>query len=109
MFQKLGLASPEIERGLLVLVSREERRAGIHVSDSWPAELRVKAEAIFRDTAIAGLSRGSASRGILAFIEGIDALLRSTTLARDRGGPTGARPQDRAQSSSGRTNSRSSM
>ena len=36
LYPKLGLDSPEVNQGLLVFVSRKDRRAGIRMGDRWP-------------------------------------------------------------------------
>lgn len=84
LFQKLGLGRAEIDRGLLVFISRDDRRAGVHVGDSWPPELRERVQLTFVNTAIAGLSKGEASRGILQFAEAIDYLIRNDDLGARR-------------------------
>jgi hypothetical protein len=76
LYRKLGLARPGLERGLLVFISKTDRRAGIHVGKEWPPALREHIDLIFRRTAIAGLSQGQPSRGILEFVEAFDGFVR---------------------------------
>jgi hypothetical protein len=70
------MGRPEIERGLLVFISKTDRRAGVHVGTAWPAALREQIDTMFRRTAIEGLSRGRASSGILEFVEAFDGFVR---------------------------------
>jgi hypothetical protein len=61
----------------LVFISKTDRRAGVHVGSEWPAALREQIDSMFRRTAIAGLSQGRASRGILEFVEAFDGFVRA--------------------------------
>jgi SAM-dependent methyltransferase len=76
LYGKMGMVRPGLERGLLVFISKMDRRAGIHVGKEWPPALREHLDLIFRRTAIAGLSQGNASRGILEFVEAFDGFVR---------------------------------
>jgi SAM-dependent methyltransferase len=76
LYRKLGMGRPEIERGLLVFISKTDRRAGVHVGTAWPAALREQIDTMFRRTVIEGLSRGRASSGILEFVEAFDGFVR---------------------------------
>jgi uncharacterized membrane protein YgcG len=76
LYRKLGMGRPEIERGLLVFISKTDRRAGIHVGTAWPSALREQIDTMFRRTVIEGLSRGRASSGILEFVEAFDGFVR---------------------------------
>jgi SAM-dependent methyltransferase len=76
LYRKLGLDRPGLERGLLVFISKTDRRAGIHVGSEWPPALREQIDSMFRQTAIAGLSQGRASQGILEFVKAFDGFVR---------------------------------
>lgn len=82
LYHKLGLGRPEIVRGLLVFISKGDRRAGIHVGKSWPPAARERVQKLFETTAIAGLSRGQASRGISEFVEELEPFVRAETASR---------------------------
>jgi SAM-dependent methyltransferase len=77
LYRKLGMTRPGLDRGLLVFISKTDRRAGVHVGSEWPAALREQIDSMFRRTAIAGLSQGRASRGILEFVEAFDGFVRA--------------------------------
>jgi hypothetical protein len=76
LYGKQGLSRPGLERGLLLFISRMDRRAAIHVGENWPPGQRERIDLIFRRTVIAGLSQGQASRGILEFVEAFDEFVR---------------------------------
>jgi uncharacterized membrane protein YgcG len=82
LYPKLGLTAPEIERGLLVFVSKNDQRAAVQMGDRWPYELRARVEKLFRDTAIAGFSHEQAARGISEFVKTLDRLIRESLSSR---------------------------
>jgi SAM-dependent methyltransferase len=76
LYEKLGLDASTIDRGVLIFVSKNDQRVEIHLGDQWPNGLRRRIEKLFRDTAIAGLSRGQGPDGILEFVRSLDRLIR---------------------------------
>jgi SAM-dependent methyltransferase len=77
LFQKVGLASPEITDGLLVFISEKDRQAGFLVSPSWPAQLHEQLSRDFNNHTLQALAAGESSRGITDFAERFDHLVRT--------------------------------
>jgi uncharacterized membrane protein YgcG len=76
LYEKLGLDASTIDRGVVIFVSKNDQRVEIHLGERWPNGLRRRVEKLFRDTAIAGLSRKQGPDGILEFVRSLDRLIR---------------------------------
>jgi uncharacterized protein len=80
LFDHWGIGSPERNYGMLLLVSRGDRRARIELGESWGLGYDLQAQQIMDLLVLPEFKNDSYSEGILAGVRGMDALARGLSL-----------------------------
>ncbi len=77
-----GIVRSDEDFGVMIIVSRDDKRATIHLGRSWPKGAIQAIRQIFKETAAEGLKQGEGSQGITKCIEQIDQFVRSQQTAK---------------------------
>lgn len=80
LFNEWGIGSPERNYGILLLVSKGDRRARIELGADWGREHDRAAQDIMDNLIIKQFKRGDFSLGILDGVRGLDAMARGLSL-----------------------------
>lgn len=80
LFNEWGIGSERRNYGMLLLVSKGDRRARIELGSGWGHSYNLQAQEVMNTLIIPGFKRGSYSEGILAGVRGMDALARGLAL-----------------------------
>jgi uncharacterized protein len=80
LFNHWGIGSPERNYGMLLLVSRDDRRARIELGAAWGTRYDVQAQEVMSTLIIPAFKRGDFGAGLVEGIRGLDALARGLNL-----------------------------
>ena len=80
LFDKWGIGSKERNYGMLLLVSRDDRKARIELGADWGRSYDRQAKRIIDTLIIPAFKRGEYALGIINGVEGMDALARGLAL-----------------------------
>jgi len=80
LFDHWGIGSQERNYGILLLVSRGDRKARIELGASWGTRHDVQAQEVMSSLIIPAFKRGSFGEGIAAGVRGLDAMARGLQL-----------------------------
>jgi uncharacterized protein len=76
LFDAWGIGHPKWNRGMLLLVSRFDRRARIEFGADWAGTKNREAEEVMEELIIPAFKQGDYSRGLLDGVRGLDAIAR---------------------------------
>jgi len=80
LFNEWGIGTPDRNYGMLLLVSRSDRKARIELGAGWAGQHDAEAMSVMRDLIIPAFKLGDYSRGILDGVRGMDAMARGLAL-----------------------------
>jgi uncharacterized protein len=80
LFNDWGIGSQRRNYGMLLLVSRGDRRARIELGAAWGRSYDLQAQRVMDTLIVPEFKRGSYSEGILAGVRGMDAMARGLQL-----------------------------
>lgn len=80
LFNAWGIGSQSRNYGILLLVSRDDRKARIELGSGWGRKNDYDAEQVMRDNIVPNFRRGDYSQGIVQGVEGMNALARGLEL-----------------------------
>ena len=80
LFDHWGIGSPERNYGMLLLVSKGDRKARIELGRGWAGQHDAAAESVMNDLIVVSFKRGDFSTGIVDGVRGMDALARGLSL-----------------------------
>lgn len=80
LFNHWGIGSPERNYGMLLLVSKGDRRARIELGAAWGTRYDVQAQEIMNSLIIPAFKRGEFGTGLVDGVRGMDALARGLNL-----------------------------
>jgi uncharacterized protein len=84
LFNQWGIGSERRNYGMLLLVSRQDRKARIELGGAWGHSSNFQAQQVMNDLVIPEFRRGSYSEGILAGVRGMNALARGLQLPKPK-------------------------
>jgi uncharacterized protein len=80
LFDEWGVGSQRRNYGMLLLVSRDDRKARIELGGAWGQSSNLQAQQVMNDLIIPEFRSGNYSEGILAGVRGMNALARGLQL-----------------------------
>ncbi|OGR89589.1 MAG: hypothetical protein A3J74_11590 [Elusimicrobia bacterium RIFCSPHIGHO2_02_FULL_57_9] len=80
LFNAWGIGSQRRNYGILILVSKNDRKARIELGSGWGHKHDYQAEEVMRDSILPHFRRGDYSQGIMRGVEGMNALARGLEL-----------------------------
>lgn len=84
LFNQWGIGSERRNYGMLLLVSKGDRRARIELGAAWGHSYNVQAEQVMNTLIIPQFKEGKFSEGILAGVRGMDAMARGLELPKPK-------------------------
>jgi len=84
LFNQWGIGSERRNYGMLLLVSREDRKARIELGGAWGHSSNLQAQQVMSDLILPEFRRDSYSQGILAGVRGMNALARGLQLPKPK-------------------------
>jgi len=84
LFNEWGIGSERRNYGMLLLVSKGDRRARIELGSAWGHSYNVKAQEVMSTLIIPRFKEGNYSEGILAGVRGMDAMARGLALPKPK-------------------------
>jgi len=84
LFNKWGIGSKQRNYGMLLLVSKGDRRARIELGAAWGHSYNLQAQEVMDTLIVPEFKSGNYSGGILAGVRGMDAMARGLQLPRPK-------------------------
>lgn len=84
LFNQWGIGSERRNYGMLLLVSKGDRRARIELGSAWGHSYNVQAQEVMTTLIIPRFKEGNFSEGILAGVRGMDAMARGLALPKPK-------------------------
>jgi uncharacterized protein len=85
LFDRWGIGSPDRNYGILMLVSRGDRKARIELGHSWSSTYNAQSAEIMNSIMVPEFRNGNYSAGIAAGVKALDAMVRGRTLPKNVG------------------------
>ena len=80
LFNEWGIGTPDRNYGMLLLVSRGDRKARIELGAGWAGQHDAEAISVMSDLIVPAFKQGDYSRGILDGVRGMDSMARGLAL-----------------------------